>query len=47
MGSFTPGESFNTFQIGDIKSSILICYDSSSFKIAKKMANKGAEIILS
>ena len=45
MGSFTPGESFNTFQIGDIKSSILICYDSSSFKIAKKMVNKGAEII--
>ena len=45
MGSFTAGENYNIFQIGDIKSSILICYDSSSFKIAKKMVNKGAEII--
>ncbi len=45
MGSFTAGENYNIFQIGDIKSSILICYDSSSFKIAKKMVDKGAEII--
>ena len=45
MGSFTPGESYNTFNIGDITSSILICYDSSSYKIAKKMVDKGAEII--
>jgi len=45
MGSFTPGESYNTFKIGDITSSILICYDSSSYKIAKKMVDNGAEII--
>ena len=45
MGSFTAGENYNIFQIGDIKSSILICSDSSSFKIAKKMVDKGAEII--
>jgi len=45
MGSFTPGESYNTFKIGDITSSILICYDSSSYKIAKTMVDKGAEII--
>ena len=35
----------NTFNVGDVKLSILICYDSSSFKIAKKMVDKGAEII--
>ena len=40
MGSFTPGESYNTFNIGDITSSILICYDSSSYKIAKKMVEQ-------
>ena len=45
MGSFTPGESYNTFKIGDITSSILICYDSSSYKIANKMVENGAEII--
>ncbi len=45
MGSFSPGENYNTFTIGDVKLSILICYDSSSFKIAKKMVDKGAEII--
>ena len=45
MGSFTPGESYNTFDIGDIRSSILICYDSSSYKIAKRMVDNGAEII--
>ena len=45
MGSFSPGENYNTFNVGDVKLSILICYDSSSFKIAKKMVDKGAEII--
>jgi len=45
MGSFSPGENYNTFNAGDVKLSILICYDSSSFKIAKKMVDKGAEII--
>jgi len=45
MGSFSPGENYNTFTVGDLKLSIMICYDSSSFKIAKKMVDKGAEII--
>lgn len=45
MGSFTPGKNYNTFEINNIKSSIMICYDSSSYKIAKNMVNKGAEII--
>ena len=45
MGSFSPGENYNTFTAGDLKLSIMICYDSSSFKIAKKMVDKGAEII--
>ena len=45
MGSFSPGENYNTFSAGDLKLSIMICYDSSSFKIAKKMVDKGAEII--
>ena len=45
MGSFSPGENYNTFTTGDLKLSIMICYDSSSFKIAKKMVDKGAEII--
>ena len=45
MGSFTPGENYNTFEINNIKSSIMICYDSSSYRIAKKMVDKGAEII--
>jgi len=45
MGSFSPGENYNTFEINNIKSSIMICYDSSSYRIAKKMVNKGAEII--
>ena len=45
MGSFTPGQNYNTFDIGNVKSSIMICYDSSSFKVAKKMLEEGAEII--
>tara|TARA_B100000579_G_scaffold432297_1_gene448889 strand:- start:1018 stop:2403 length:1386 start_codon:yes stop_codon:yes gene_type:complete len=45
MGSFSQGENYNTFSAGDLKLSIMICYDSSSFKIAKKMVDKGAEII--
>ena len=45
MGSFSPGENYNTFEINNIKSSIMICYDSSSYRIAKKMVDKGAEII--
>ena len=45
MGSFSPGENDNTFEINNIKSSIMICYDSSSYRIAKKMVDKGAEII--
>ena len=45
MGSFTPGKNYNTFEINNVKSSIMICYDSSSYKIAKNMVNKGAEII--
>ena len=45
MGSFSPGQNYNTFDIGNVKSSIMICYDSSSFKIAKRMVEKGAEII--
>ena len=45
MGSFSPGENYNTFKINNIQSSIMICYDSSSYRIAKKMVDKGAEII--
>ena len=45
MGSFSPGENYNTFEINNIQSSIMICYDSSSYRIAKKMVDKGAEII--
>ena len=45
MGSFSPGQNYNTFDIGNVKSSIMICYDSSSFKVAKRMVEKGAEII--
>ena len=45
MGSFSPGEIYNTFEINNIQSSIMICYDSSSYRIAKKMVDKGAEII--
>ena len=45
MGSFTPGKNYSTFEINNVKSSIMICYDSSSYKIAKKMVDKGAEII--
>ena len=46
MGSFSPGQNYNTFDIGNVKSSIMICYDSSSFKVAKRMVEKGAEICL-
>ena len=45
MGSFTPGKNYSTFEINNVKSSIMICYDSSSYKIAKKMVDKGADII--
>ena len=45
MGSFSPGENYNTFAVDDIEASIMICYDSSSFKIAKQMVDNGAEII--
>ena len=45
MGSFTPGKNFKTFKVNDILFSILICYDSSSYKLASKMVKNGAEII--
>ena len=45
MGSFTPGKNFKTFKVNDILFSILICYDSSSYKLASKMVENGAEII--
>ena len=45
MGSFSPGKDYKTFQVNDVTFSILICYDSSSNKIAKKMVENGAEII--
>ena len=45
IGSFTPGSDYKVFDIKDFKASILICYDSSSPQIVKKMVNNGAEIL--
>lgn len=45
MGSFSPGDSYKTFKVNDVEMSILICYDSSSYNLAKKMVDNGAEII--
>ncbi|MFL2510816.1 MAG: apolipoprotein N-acyltransferase [Candidatus Neomarinimicrobiota bacterium] len=45
MGSFSKGKNYKTFKVNDVTASILICYDSSSYKLAKKMVENGAEII--
>ena len=45
LGSFSKGNDYKTFKINTNLISIMICYDSSSHKLAKKMVEKGAEIL--
>ncbi len=45
LGSFTMGEEYKVFESGDLKFSVLICYDSSSPKIVREFKKSGAELI--
>lgn len=45
LGSFSKGNDYKTFKLKSNIISIMICYDSSSHKLAKKMVDEGAEML--
>ncbi len=43
--TFAPGNSLETFQIGDMKWGAMVCYDLRFPEVARSLALKGAEVV--